>query len=423
MSLPESFSEREKEVAALLLQGKSNKQIAQALGIATRTVEFHISNLYAKMGVTSRAEAILALSEPHLRETASAQMRESTGGNLRDSTVDTLPDPKENDVEFTVFNRRIRMKKLLFVIIVLIAGACLVPALGLVIYNMPVRQEGVQQITPAVEEIIPAVPTYTPWETPTPNEVIREVTQTPWVVATEPQPMLTAAPVQPDGGRYSFEGVSLTVDPAAATGLSGQVVLEKQPDPNGPFWDVNPQYVWLTLDGYPLTGTFHEPVISVYPVEEFRQLHAPAREAIDELAALLSDKSADPERIPFLPLVNASQVFRANVEYLDFENGSGVRWLTLLAQYPAPINNHELFYTFQGLTADGQHLVSVVMPVNHPSLPASADELSQSEMEAIWEDPDYYVEMADSLTAAANYSYTPDLSALDSLVGSIRINR
>ena len=47
------FSERENDVIKLLLQGKSNKQIALDLGISTRTVEFHLSNIYAKLGVSS----------------------------------------------------------------------------------------------------------------------------------------------------------------------------------------------------------------------------------------------------------------------------------------------------------------------------------------------------------------------------------
>ena len=42
------FSEREKEVVELLLQAKSNKQIALALGISVSTVEYHLKNVYRK---------------------------------------------------------------------------------------------------------------------------------------------------------------------------------------------------------------------------------------------------------------------------------------------------------------------------------------------------------------------------------------
>ncbi len=55
------LSNREREVANLLLEGKSNKQIASALGITVRTVEFHLKNIYEKLQVGSRVELILKL--------------------------------------------------------------------------------------------------------------------------------------------------------------------------------------------------------------------------------------------------------------------------------------------------------------------------------------------------------------------------
>ena len=67
-------------------------------------------------------------------------------------------------------------------------------------------------------------------------------------------------------------------------------------------------------------------------------------------------------------------MFLSKPEYLKFENGSGVRYLTMYGQGFAPINNHDLFYSFQGLTADGRYWVSVIMPVNHPSLQATYDD-------------------------------------------------
>ncbi|HSB01567.1 MAG TPA: helix-turn-helix transcriptional regulator [Anaerolineales bacterium] len=55
------LSNREQEVVKLLLQGKSNKLIAAALGISERTVEFHLKNIYAKFQVSSRIELVLKL--------------------------------------------------------------------------------------------------------------------------------------------------------------------------------------------------------------------------------------------------------------------------------------------------------------------------------------------------------------------------
>lgn len=57
------LSNRERDVARLLLEGKSNKLIASSLGISIRTVEFHLKNIYEKFQVSSRMELVLKLGE------------------------------------------------------------------------------------------------------------------------------------------------------------------------------------------------------------------------------------------------------------------------------------------------------------------------------------------------------------------------
>ena len=52
------FTNREIEILQLLAEGWCNKQIAQRLGITIRTVKFHTNNIYIKIAVGSRAEAI-----------------------------------------------------------------------------------------------------------------------------------------------------------------------------------------------------------------------------------------------------------------------------------------------------------------------------------------------------------------------------
>ncbi len=56
--LSEPPTAREGEVLGLLARGFSNKQIARELHISEHTVKFHISSLYAKLGVGNRAEAV-----------------------------------------------------------------------------------------------------------------------------------------------------------------------------------------------------------------------------------------------------------------------------------------------------------------------------------------------------------------------------
>jgi DNA-binding CsgD family transcriptional regulator/tetratricopeptide (TPR) repeat protein len=53
----DALTSRERDVLALLLDGKSNRQIAHQLYISEKTVSVHVSNILAKLGVRSRSEA------------------------------------------------------------------------------------------------------------------------------------------------------------------------------------------------------------------------------------------------------------------------------------------------------------------------------------------------------------------------------
>lgn len=54
----ESLSSRERAALQLLTEGADNKKIAISLNITVNTVEKHLANIYRKLGVTSRANAI-----------------------------------------------------------------------------------------------------------------------------------------------------------------------------------------------------------------------------------------------------------------------------------------------------------------------------------------------------------------------------
>jgi hypothetical protein len=91
-----------------IMLGKSNKHIATDLHISIRTVEFHNRNIYTKLGVASRAEAILKLSEDHLRETTG----DVNENNQVISTVAIVGELPDNNAKSS--RRRISMKNVLY---------------------------------------------------------------------------------------------------------------------------------------------------------------------------------------------------------------------------------------------------------------------------------------------------------------------
>lgn len=54
----ETLTDRERELIGLLAQGHSNRKLAQELDVSVNTVKFHLRNLYEKLSVSSRGQAI-----------------------------------------------------------------------------------------------------------------------------------------------------------------------------------------------------------------------------------------------------------------------------------------------------------------------------------------------------------------------------
>jgi DNA-binding NarL/FixJ family response regulator len=58
-----ALSHRERQVLALMAEGRTNGEIARALILAESTVKCHVSTAYAKLGVCSRREAAALVTE------------------------------------------------------------------------------------------------------------------------------------------------------------------------------------------------------------------------------------------------------------------------------------------------------------------------------------------------------------------------
>jgi DNA-binding NarL/FixJ family response regulator len=56
-----ALTRREQQVASLVSQGLTNRRIAQRLHVTDKTIEMHLSNIFAKLGVSSRTETAAAV--------------------------------------------------------------------------------------------------------------------------------------------------------------------------------------------------------------------------------------------------------------------------------------------------------------------------------------------------------------------------
>jgi hypothetical protein len=236
----------------------------------------------------------------------------------------------------------------------------------------------------------------------------------------------------------SFEGVEVTVDPLSIV-LAPEVASGARglqfPRAEGELapWEITPDHIQLKLEEYLLQGRFHEPQIYVYPAQEYTEMHPPAFESMHRLNNIFYDPAAPigSNQLPTVPFFNAGQVFASNIQVISFQNGKGVRFLTEYAQYDAPANNHDLFYHFQGLTADGAYYIVAILPISAPMLAETSDAGAVLPAGGVpypyMSDPNadmqlYYKSVTDLLNATPAELFTPTLTQLDLLIQSMQIN-
>jgi putative hemolysin len=221
-----------------------------------------------------------------------------------------------------------------------------------------------------------------------------------------------------------YEGVRFSYSQAIAAEAVGEMVATVEYVD-----DVIPVHVGFSFRGYALPNTFHEPRIHIYPVSAFSASSEGAADTVTSLRSLLDGGRLpapgggfEGKTIPILPPFNAGQLLHTQVALLEFQNGQGVRFLTQYAQYYAPINNSDLFYTFQGLTDDGEYYVAAILPVAHPSLPADSAEIPGGDPDAFAATYETYAnDVALQLAGYAASEFTPDLALLDAMIASLEV--
>lgn len=277
-------------------------------------------------------------------------------------------------------------------------------------------------------------------ETPTPQmETPIQIISTATVEIIPTEPPATAAPTAAplNGTELNLGGVYMVLPPCMATNASGTLIPAAPYDENNGPMEYYPENRKISFQGYPLSGGFFnadgsdQGGVTIYPIAAFVAMNQIISDRVTAMQNLLANKPAIPDSIPFLPTFNAAQVFRAQVKYLDFQNGQGVRFLTEYAQYYAPVNNHDLFYAYQGITSDGKYWISAVLPVNAAYLQAAYDSVDVPAggiPVPNFNDPNYeanmqvyYDNMLNLLNTTPDTSFTPGLDCLDQYIQTLQI--
>jgi hypothetical protein len=217
--------------------------------------------------------------------------------------------------------------------------------------------------------------------------------------------------------------MSLFLDAALATGFNCQSVPEAA-DTSLPPFAINPKYTEITLQGYPLGARMMTPHIDVFPVERYGQLLPDTLPTfVADLQSFINGTAPGTQELPLLPIQNAGQLLHVQYQIIPFANGKGTRFLTEYAQFYDPINNFDMFYTFQGLTSDGKYWISAVLPISNPLLPADGKNPPNGQS---WDAfgnafPKYLSDIVTQLNSQTPESYSPTIPMLDTLIASIRI--
>ena len=251
--------------------------------------------------------------------------------------------------------------------------------------------------------------------------------------ATAAAPTQTSGQPAPAGTAVSFPGGGFVIPHGLASGASSETIAAVDEQGGAP-WDVGPAYVKITLQGYSLQGTFLEPQIMVYPAAEYAAASQGAANSIQLLQAILANPSQMPETglMPHLPYANAAQIIGAKPQVIAFNGGRGLRVLAEYAQYFATINNHDLFYHFEGLTDDGEYYIVATLPATAPFLAADSDPATVPPAGGVpfpgFDAVDeiavetYYTAVTQLLNSTADDQFAPSLAALDALIGTLSVS-
>lgn len=236
---------------------------------------------------------------------------------------------------------------------------------------------------------------------------------------------------QESGTRITYGDISLNLDPSLPQNVN---ISRYEADPleiaypGGPqparlemvFYETMPapEYAWYTDAAIWLYRS--DEIAGYTQHEEQLQLLQSILNERPELAPFEQRSEDSSPVLPLLPVAPAVQAIRARSAYVEGCGFSGISYLTVYRQDTSPFLANDFFYTFQGISADGQYVISAMFRVLAPGFPTEFP--SDFDYEAFAAQyTDYTNESVVALNATAPDDFSPSLTNLDAMIQSISI--
>lgn len=220
----------------------------------------------------------------------------------------------------------------------------------------------------------------------------------------------------------TYGNISLVIPTGLASGASFSTSTDVEYPYINPSNGDMPEHTVVTLNGFSLQGK--TPRILVFQANQYAQYSELTQKTIAALQMLPAQSSTE---VP----TDLSATFLAQTKYLGDENAYGLRYLTEILIGVVPINNQDIFYYYQGLSADKKWFIEAIIPVNatflvadsNPSsvvpadgIPFPFDAVNNNTVE------DYFNAVKVKLDATDLSAFSPSLGLLDQLIQSIHIS-
>ncbi len=279
---------------------------------------------------------------------------------------------------------------------------------------------------------LPDAPTAVNEIRPTPTAETTAVVITPEPVPTE-EPTPAPAQPAPNVTEANFNGVSFFYDQNLIHNITPRLVpafagAYGMP-PHGPmlyFYDV-PDIIFFDLDLGEMP-TVWPSQLALQPYQTADGTVFPSYDSWEFERDRLLNFASQPNQPA--TAIGPDNNGLLHVQPLDFSNGRGVRYVAILPPGPGlpTVSNDELYYIYNGLTADNRYYIYLQFALTHPDLPYLADiEFNNLDLGIpLDEEGGYetyeatYVEPFRALLReAAPSDFTPNLTQLDNMVATL----